>query len=415
MEKNFLLEKGKKIFPKFFLLKRELSLPKMEINISYNDNRILTNKIGFNKKRKIRNPGIDFVRILSMYVIIIHHILLFGKVIKKYRNYKELIFLNISCFWHVNSYALISGYIGHKSNKYSNLIYLWICVLFYSVGITYFFEKYISQKSTVKINFVYYFPVNFNIYWYFTKYFGMYQFLPVINKGIEYLTKKELRIVFISLILVYVILKDIINPGGKDIYTMHSGYSVVWLLILYLTGVYFGKFNKEYKGIKKIVLIIIYIFVFYFSTYLCFYFSNYPLSNSMESFKMKIIIILKYLLSRRINSLPMILQSISITLLLTQIKYNKYIAKIITFFGPLNFGIYIIHMHSFFLIHIISKLFEKDSYNLNLYTVVKLVLFRGLKIIGICLIIDYLRNLLFIFLRIRKICIFFEKIIYKLF
>lgn len=320
MEKNFLLEKGKKIFPKFFLLKRELSLPKMEINISYNDNRILTNKIGFNKKRKIRNPGIDFVRILSMYVIIIHHILLFGKVIKKYRNYKELIFLNISCFWHVNSYALISGYIGHKSNKYSNLIYLWICVLFYSVGITYFFEKYISQKSTVKINFVYYFPVNFNIYWYFTKYFGMYQFLPVINKGIEYLTKKELRIVFISLILVYVILKDIINPGGKDIYTMHSGYSVVWLLILYLTGVYFGKFNKEYKGIKKIVLIIIYIFVFYFSTYLCFYFSNYPLSNSMESFKMKIIIILKYLLSRRINSLPMILQSISITLLLTQIK-----------------------------------------------------------------------------------------------
>ena len=57
---------------------------------------------------------------------------------------------------------------------------------------------------------------------------------------------------------------------------------------------------------------------------------------------MKIISILKELFAIRIYLLPMISQSISITLLLTQIKYNKYFAKIITYIGPLTFGIYLI-------------------------------------------------------------------------
>ena len=38
-----------------------------------------------------------------------------------------------------------------------------------------------------------YCPVIFNRYWYFTTYFGMYLFLPVINKGIENLTKGNLN------------------------------------------------------------------------------------------------------------------------------------------------------------------------------------------------------------------------------
>ena len=45
-------------------------------------------------------------------------------------------------------------------------------------------------------------PILFQKYWYFTKYFGMYLFLPVINKGIEGLTRSELRIVVISIIFI---------------------------------------------------------------------------------------------------------------------------------------------------------------------------------------------------------------------
>jgi len=345
MEKNILLEKGKKSIEKFFLLKPLIKMKLMKMNIiNNNDNRIsMINKINNNiKKRKIRNAGIDLVRILSMYAIIIHHILYFGNLFIKYNKYKELVLMNISCFWHVSSYALISGYIGYKSNKYSNLLYLWICTLFYSLSIKYFFDKKNIKMNIGKTQITDFFPVTYEKHWYFTKYFGMYLFLPVVNKGIESMTRAELRIVVISLILICILLKDILNPK-KDIYYMKGGCSILWLLIYYLTGVYFGKFKKDVNGIKKIILSIIYAFIFYFSTYVCYFFSNFTLDNSKGYFTMKAIKILKQLFVLRINSVPMILQSISLTLLLTQINYNKYLSKITTFFGPLTFGVYLIH------------------------------------------------------------------------
>jgi len=326
MEKNILLEKGKKSIEKFFLLKPLIKMKLMKMNIiNNNDNRIsMINKINNNiKKRKIRNAGIDLVRILSMYAIIIHHILYFGNLFIKYNKYKELVLMNISCFWHVSSYALISGYIGYKSNKYSNLLYLWICTLFYSLSIKYFFDKKNIKMNIGKTQITDFFPVTYEKHWYFTKYFGMYLFLPVVNKGIESMTRAELRIVVISLILICILLKDILNPK-KDIYYMKGGCSILWLLIYYLTGVYFGKFKKDVNGIKKIILSIIYAFIFYFSTYVCYFFSNFTLDNSKGYFTMKAIKILK-------------------TLLLTQINYNKYLSKITTFFGPLTFGVYLIH------------------------------------------------------------------------
>ena len=76
------------------------------------------------KKVKVRNAGVDMVRIISMYFISIHHILGHGRAISKFRKYRELVLMNIISFFHVCTYALISGYIGYKSNKYSNLLFL---------------------------------------------------------------------------------------------------------------------------------------------------------------------------------------------------------------------------------------------------------------------------------------------------
>jgi surface polysaccharide O-acyltransferase-like enzyme len=314
MEKNILLGKEEKNVKKNILLKRVFSLLKKEfmkrnINI-INDNKVVVvnNKIENNdKKRKIRNPGIDMVRILGIYTIIIHNILYHADLFNKYHKYKKLVLINTICFWHFSSFILISGYVGYNSIKISNLLYLWLYVLFYSLGITYCYRKYISNTNEEKITFEDYFPVHFEKYWYFTKYFGMYFFLPLINKGIASLTKSELRNIAICLILVYVVMKDVINPK-IDIYTMNNGYSVLWFQIYYITGAYLGKYKNEYNGTKKIVFCIIYLFVFYYSTILCFNISDYSLDNSKGYFKTKIMIILKRLFVLRISSLPMFLQ-----------------------------------------------------------------------------------------------------------
>lgn len=361
-------------------------------------------------KVKIRNPGIDLVRILSMYAIIIHHILIHTHIFKKYSQYKELKLMNMLTFWHVSSYALISGYVGYKTNKYSNLFYLMLLALFYSSGLTYFINKFKPQFQTRKLIYVDFFPVVYEAYWYFTQYFGMYLFLPVINKGIQSLNKIELRTVFLSLIFVFVVVKDYMNPK-KDPFRMARGYSSKWLLICFLAGAYLGKFKQNYNGIKKYILFLVCISIFYYSAYLCYKLSYYIIVNVKEYYKEKVIIFLKLLFVLRINAVPMIFESFSVLIFFTHIKYNKYLAKIIIYLGPLTFGIYIIHMHPIIFNHIIKKLFEKESNNLSLSTIIKLVLIRGLKIFGICLIIDYCRQILFDFLRIRKLCLLIDRIL----
>ena len=390
----------------------------LNTSISKKQNIFTKEEVNNKNKNKIRNPGIDLVRIIAMYGIIIHHLIFFGHLQKKYKKYPEINLIKISLFWHVSSFALISGIIGYKTNKYSNLLYLWLSVLFYSVGIYLVIKKYRPNwVSKNELLYKYFFPVIFHKYWYFTQYFGMYLFLPVINKGIEMLTKTELKILVISTFNIYIIWHDFLNPTF-DTFKMGRGYSVLFLLIVYIAGTYIGKYKKKLIGFKKIIFCLISIIVYISSSLLCYYLSIYQLNrkiNCINKYKMKIVILLKQLFGMRISSIPMIFQTFSITLFFIQIKYNKYLTKVITFFGPLTFGIYLIHNHNLIKHNIIGNLFKNESTNLSLNIIIKLMILRALIIFGICIIIEYIRYLIFKFCKIKNICIFIEKKIFQIF
>ena len=66
---------------------------------------------------------------------------------KKYNRYKQLNLLNIICNWHVSSLAAISGLIGYKTFKYSNLLYLWFQTFFYSKVFSLIFNKFNGDKK----------------------------------------------------------------------------------------------------------------------------------------------------------------------------------------------------------------------------------------------------------------------------
>lgn len=83
----------------------------MKRNVINNVNKVVVvnnnNAENNDKKRKIKNPGIDFVRILSMYALIFHNILYHADLFSKYHQYKKLILLNTACLWHISSFILI--------------------------------------------------------------------------------------------------------------------------------------------------------------------------------------------------------------------------------------------------------------------------------------------------------------------
>ena len=334
---------------------------------------------------------------------------------KYYSKYPEINLINIICFWHVSSFGLISGIVGYKSNKYSNLLHLWLITCFYSVGIYILVRQY-KPLWIKNDDFLYQYclPVIFVKYWYFTKYFGMYLFLPVINKGISILTKIELKLLVISIISFLIIWQNILNPKN-DIFNLAGGYSILGLLIFYLTGSYIGKYRISYIGIKKVLFCLLCIILFIFATLFCYKIQYYKITTN-NYYKIKFILILKKLFVKRISSLPMIIQTNSIILFLMQIKYNKYIAKIISFIGPLTFGVYIIHCHPLLKWNFFGNMIKKEMKNMSsLNSIINFLVIKGLELFGICLLIEYLRSLLFGVCRIRKICILLENLIFRLF
>lgn len=194
-------------------------------SININDDNI----IKFSKKikgKKERNPGIESIRILGQYAIIVHHIILYAKLLNKYNHFPQVQLLNIMSFWHVSSFGMISGIIGNKTHKYSNLFYLWYCTLFYSVSIHLIYKIIYPNKVKIYKIFEFFFPVIFKQYWYFTMYFGLYLFLPLINKGLSLVNKSELKIIILSIIGILIIWRDFILNRG-DPFIFNSGYSII--------------------------------------------------------------------------------------------------------------------------------------------------------------------------------------------
>ena len=390
----------------FFLMEENLDILPKSIASKKNMNEKLKNK-------KVRNPGIDFIRILAMYGIIINHIIYKSKNKTFINKFKELKLLHVLLFWHNNGFVFISGFIGHKTHKYSNLFYLWIWVCFYSVVIHLFYLKY---KPQYVINDKFYynlFPIIFRRYWFFTAYFGMYLFLPIINKGISYLNKSELKICFLSTLFIFVFWHDIMNPN-IDIFLTKSGYSVLWFLIFYITGAYFGEYKIEVLGIKKyyfyLISFLIYIFtsILYYSIYIC------DKNDLNTDIKHKIIIILKNLLRENYDSNLKAIQSISIILFLLQINYNKFLGQIISSIATLTFGAYLIHDNICIRNDIIKNLFNNKNKNISLFSVYRLCMIKSLLIFIICIIIDYIRYLLFNLIKIRNFCIILDKKIFEI-
>ena len=379
---------------------------KMKSNFVNNYN----NKNFEEKNLKKRNPGIDLVRLICMYMIIINHYIYFGEAFKKYPQHKKyLIPLHNLTDWSNNGFALISGIVGYKTNRYSNLLYLWLTVFFYSLGIHLFirlFKKNFIIKNDISVDC---FPIIFKRYWYFTAYFGMYLYLPVINKGISYLTKFEFKLVVMSTLGIFVLWKDLKNPN-RDVFDLRAGNSMIWLLTYYLTGAYIGKYNIDYTGTKKYLFYFLCLFIYFFTIYLYHKLNNSQQNESNSYIKN----ILKQMLTKRYDSFFKISQSISACLFFLQISYNKCASKIICFLGPLAFGIYLIHTHPILIINSLKHIFDNVQDNISINSIIFLLLFKSLKIFIFCLIIDYFRSKIFSFLKLRKISIFIEQKIFKI-
>jgi surface polysaccharide O-acyltransferase-like enzyme len=188
-------------------------------------------------EKKTRSAGLDLLRVVSMWLVVILHLLGQGGVLENAvpftAGYRTAWLLETAAYCAVDCYALLTGYLLSASRcRWSSLIGTWFQVFFYSAGITalfaFFYEPVTPGRFLQSC-----FPVLFSQYWYFTAYFAVYCMAPFLNRMTERLSRRGFRRLTMTLFLLLSLLPTAI---GRDPFVTGKGYSFLWLCALYLFG-----------------------------------------------------------------------------------------------------------------------------------------------------------------------------------
>ena len=136
-------------------------------------------------------------------------------------------------YFGVDCFGLISGIVGYKKYKFSNLIYIWINTSFYSSFISLYL--YFINRINFKNMILSFFPILIKRSWYVNAYFSLYLFIPLLNFGINNLNKniyRNLIFFYILFFSFYYIIGLALNKTKKDFIFLNNGYSTNWLIIL---------------------------------------------------------------------------------------------------------------------------------------------------------------------------------------
>lgn len=346
-----------------------------------------------------RNYGIDLLRILSMFMVVVLHVLGKGGVLNNVQNFtlKGEIFwgIEIACFCAVNCYALISGYVGiNAKHKYTNLISLCLQVVFYSVLIT-VVEIFIAYSNGTQLSlqtlFFHLIP-SMREYWYFSAYFCLFFFMPMLNYIVHNIQREILKTLSIFILIIFCgwnILSDIMSG-------VNYGYSFLWLAILYVLGGYFAKYKTlENLSISKS-------FVGYFICVAATIIIKIFIAILPES-------VSSVFVWPAYNSLPVILMAVFLLSAFSKMKLSEGFSKVISFVSPLAFGVYLIHCHPY-IYELLGNLFAWIAKE-PIYLGVICVLGISLGIFVVCLLLDWIRSLLFKLFKMKEFASWIEKIV----
>lgn len=202
-----------------------------------------------------RNYGIDALRIVAMMLILVLHLLAATHVLPLAHHdsasYRVGWLLEIAAYCGVNCYALITGYVCcDRTFKYERVVTLWFQIIFYTLGsllLVLLFSPHVIRFENVLKSF---FPVLTVQYWYVTAYVGLFFFIPFLNALGRQLAKSQFQYLLITVFVLFSVVPTLLH---RDVFPVEGGYSVWWLGILYMLGMYIKKYGL-WTGMKTGVL-----------------------------------------------------------------------------------------------------------------------------------------------------------------
>lgn len=366
-------------------------------------------KIDENNITNERNYGIDLLRILSMFFVIILHCLGQGGLLWNTDinsiQYKFVWFLEICAYCAVDIFALISGYVSYtdkpKKFKISNYINMWLQIVFFGIFITSIFDFVCPSLISKSDYVIVLFPVINNLYWYFTAYTGLFFLMPFINNGIRMCSNNTMKKTSFVIILLFSA-TSILFDG----FELNGGYSFIWITLIYILGATIKKCDIGNK-IKNYQIIIGILFL-YIITYL---YKIYGFEISIFNIKITKDALVSY------TSPTVLGVAILYLLKFSQIKFNSFSKKIIAFSAPSAFTIYILNNHRLIWNHVMKNLFITLANQSVIKICISVMIFSSSFVI-ISILMGKLQLLLFKKIKIKqlidKIADFLNKTINKI-
>lgn len=335
-----------------------------------------------------------------MYMIVVLHVLGQGGILEQVAygtgQFACAWLLEIAAYCAVNCYALISGYVGVRMRfRYSGILNLWMQVVFTGVVVACVMQGVMPDRVPSfawKQGII---PVSNNNYWYYTAYFAMSFFIPFLNALLKHIPKKELTY---ALVLAFAVFSVYPTMLQADRFSHKDGYSVWWLVMLYITGGYFrlyGHENRIYRFCQRYGQ-----FVYFAATLLIW--AVYMLIGDkiipyVFAGNLKADFLIKY------SSPLMVIQACALLAWCAQWKLSQSGKRIITAIAPMTFGVYLIHCNP----NIFGCVLEDAFAGLAMMNPVALsaaVLLIAVLIFAVCACMDAVRLRIFKWIRVKELC-----------
>ena len=344
-----------------------------------------------------RNYGIDLLRILSMIMIAVIHVIKRSEISTSLPllslSSATIWLLEIAVYGAVDCYALISGYVsyGRNTHKYANLLYLCLQALFYMVISTALMLVFDRQSVGMMDILATLFPFAYNTYWYFTAYFCLFFFLPTLNHLVDTLSKPAMTRLIVLLFTVFSLLPTLFH---SDFPYSRDGYSFLWLVVLYLFGAYMRKYGVSFfkRNGTHLLGYAVCVLLTWASKLvidrLGAVFSWFPIDGY-------------YLIGY--TSPTILIGAVCLLLFFKNLTPGRPAVRFAKIFAPVSFGVYLFHESPFIRNHIITGAF-KSFVSLNPFVLPLAVLGAALGIWLVSSLVDGVRLKLFDLLRVRAFC-----------
>lgn len=290
-----------------------------------------------------RESSFELLRIISMFLIVLYHVIFHGNVIENTTGSLQVMFEFIKFFTmiHVNCFILIMGYFQSKSEfKLKKVFAILFQVWFYNILVNCLLKGFGIAVYT-NIGFINEIsPFNLNSYWFVYCYLIMYILSPYINKVIE----KADRIILKKLIIMLIIIFGIVPYLTMGLAWKYNMYSIEQFILMYFIGAYIRKYELEKKWLSKTNKIqkrIVCISVFFVG--LLINFSLCMTQKELCAIDSNILNFVGKSIGDFINSYSspiLVLQSIAVFVLFSTFSFKS---KIINYISNLVLGVYLIH------------------------------------------------------------------------